>query len=94
MAKESTGSTGWSGWTSDGGKESYNEKDTSYSDGSHKSERLDSINGDRDNHQHTWTNYDSDGKVTSAGATPYKHHESGDRDRWKTDHDKESGSDK
>ena len=68
MAKGDKG--GWSDWNDRGSGDSYKEKVTAKDSGETKYERLDSIDRDKNDHQHSWVNRDSSGKVTSGGATP------------------------
>lgn len=65
---------GWGKWFSVGGGESMIEKTTTKNDGSQKFESLRTIDGSKDNHQHTWVNSDPNGNVTSGGATPNSDH--------------------
>jgi hypothetical protein len=63
---------GWKDWFSVGGGESMTTKTTTNSDGSKKFESLRTNEGSKSDHQHTWVNRDSSGKITSGGATPGK----------------------
>jgi hypothetical protein len=63
---------GWGKWESDGTGEQKTEKTTVKEDSSTKEESLRTNNGSKSNHQHTWVDKDSDGKLTGGGATPGK----------------------
>lgn len=63
---------GWGKWFGVGSGESMQEKSTKHSDGSRKEESLRTNEGSKQDHQHTWVNYDKSGKMTSGGATPGK----------------------
>jgi hypothetical protein len=63
---------GWGNWFKDESNEDKSEKITKNDDGSSKYESLRANDGDKQDHQHTWINYDKDGNITSGGATPGK----------------------
>ena len=63
---------GWKDWFNVGGGESMTEKTTQYDDGSSKYESLRTNDSSKEDHQHTWINYDKDGNVQSGGSTPGK----------------------
>jgi hypothetical protein len=62
----------WSGWFNDNTGEKQNEKVSKTPDGGEKYESLRTNDGDKENHQHTWVDKDSSGKITGGGATPGK----------------------
>jgi hypothetical protein len=62
----------WSDWFNDDTNEQASIKITNNDDDSWKYEQLRSNDSDKSDHQHTWINFDSDGKPTSGGSTPGK----------------------
>ena len=60
----------WGKWFKDDRGDSVKEKTVKHDDGSSERHFLRASDGDRQNHDHVWTEHDTSGKITSGHGEP------------------------